>query len=65
MEERLPDCWELQLHNIELPKNEKEDSIENISYSAHNARVILRAEPKKDGNKNYNDKKEIKNKQKT
>jgi len=44
---------ELQLHNIELPsfwKDEKEEK-EEIIYTAPNARVISRAEPKKQADK--------------
>ena len=57
---------ELQLHNIELPsfwKDEKEEK-EEIIYTAPNARVISRAEPKKQADKRpYQwDKKDYKNK---
>ena len=55
---------ELQLHNIEIPWK-KEEVEEDISYSAPNARVIARAEPKKKEKGDFhNDKKEFKNRQK-
>ena len=54
---------ELQLHNIEIPW--KKEVEEDISYSAPNARVIARAEPKKKEKGGFhNDKKEFKNRQK-
>ena len=58
---------ELQLHNIEIPTFWKEEPTqEEISFSAPNAKVIQRAQPrpeKKEENNNH--KKEFKNKQKT
>ena len=58
---------ELQLHNIEIPNfwKEEEKEEDEVIYSAPNARVISRAEPRKDtGKRNYNDNKDFRNKQK-
>ena len=58
---------ELQLHNIEIPTFGKEEPTqEEISFSAPNAKVIARAQPKPEKKNEYNNnKKDFKNKQKT
>ena len=56
---------ELQLHNIEIPTLGKEEPTqEEISFSAPNAKVIARAQPRQDKKPEYNNKKDFKNKQK-
>ena len=57
---------ELQLHNIEIPTFGKEEPTqEEISFSAPNAKVISRAQPKPEKKNEYNNnKKDFKNKQK-
>ena len=56
---------ELQLHNIEIPTLGKEEPTqEEISFSAPNAKVIARAQPRQEKKPEYNNKKDFKNKQK-
>ena len=56
---------ELQLHNIEIPTLGKEEPTqEEISFSAPNAKVISRAQPRQEKKPEYNNKKDFKNKQK-
>ena len=56
---------ELQLHNIEIPTLGKEEPTqEEISFSAPNAKVIARAQPRQDKKPEYSNKKDFKNKQK-